>query len=144
MSSTSIPRGFDLDRNAREHSLKDSELCRRILGVDLSIRVAAVVEGDHVTGFASTARTNDVFGKNSELREKMGRWSRILTEIGRKIEPSFGGLESITFTLGSFKLVTMPISETRSLGLSLDKFADEKAILPRIAARLDMNGPRNR
>jgi hypothetical protein len=144
MSSRNNPRGSDLEQDAHERGSRDSMLCQRILGVDLSIRIAAVIEGDHVTGFASTARANDVLGKSDDLREKLGRWSRVLIDIGRRMEPAFGGLESITFTLGGFKHVTIPISETRCLGLSLDKFADEKMILPQIAARLDLNGPRDR
>jgi len=114
------------------------------LGIDLAIRAAAIIEGSTVTGFAVTARTGNVLGLNSDLREKIGFWTQMVTEIGRQAEQAFGELESITYKLGRVNLVTIPLSKTRSLGFSLDKSANENSVLPRILTRLDLKNPHNR
>jgi len=138
MSSKSLSRETDFDHAPQSARSKDAELCQRILGIDMSIRAAAIIDGTTVTGFAMTQRTGNLLGVNPDIREKMGYWVRMVTEIARQTEPLFGGLESITFKHGRLKLITIPLSKTRSLGFSVDKSADENSVLPRIQNRLDL------
>ncbi len=137
MSTRTGSRGSDLNNPAHEGSSRDSDLCQRILGIDLAIRAAAIIDGAHITGFASTARTNNVL-EDREFRDKIGIWTQMVTEIGRQTEQYFGDLENISFRMGRLTLVTTPLSKTRSLGLSIDKSVAETQLIARILTRLDL------
>jgi hypothetical protein len=113
----------------------DNTLCREILESDPAIRVAAFIDGAEVTGFAETARVKISLGKDNDLRKKIGVWARLATEMSRQVDQTFGNTESITFTHKAVKMVTVPLSTTRSLGLSLDRSANEDNVIEKIMAK---------
>jgi hypothetical protein len=118
-----------------DKSRDDNELCREILESDPAIRVAAFIEGAEVTGFAETARIKISLSKDNELRRKIGVWARLATEMSRQVDQTFGDTESVTFTHKAVKMVTVPLSANRSLGLSLDRSADADRVIERIMAK---------
>lgn len=120
---------------------EDSELCRHVVEIDPAIRVAAIVNGSDVSGFASSLKSGNILSEDAKFREKIGYWVRIVTEIARQTEPVFGELGSITFSHEKLNLVTLPISKSKSLGLSLDKSADVNHVLAKIRTRVTLSGP---
>lgn len=119
---------------------EDSDLCRHVVEVDPAIRVAAIVSGSDVSGFASSLKTGNILSEDAKFREKIGYWVRIVTEIARQTEPVFGELSSITFSHEKLKLVTLPISKSKSLGLSIDRSADVNHLLAKIRTRVSLPG----
>jgi hypothetical protein len=99
----------------------DNEVCKQILESDAAIRVAAFIEGAEVTRYAETARTKNVLSQSSDLRKQVGFWVRIVTEMARQTDKSFGSTEYVCVTHKGLKMVTIPISASRSLGLSIDR-----------------------
>lgn len=116
----------------------DNSVCRRILELDPAIRVGAFIEGAEVTGFAETARTNNVLSQSSDLRKQVGFWVSIVTEMARQTDKMFGNTEWICFTHRGLKMVSVPLSARRSLGLSLDRSADPDKIILKIMAKFDL------
>jgi hypothetical protein len=107
--------------------------------VDPAIRVAAVVDGVEISGFASSLKTGNLLSENSGLKDRIGFLGRVVTEIGRQSEPLFGSLESISFALDRVKLVTIPLSATRSIGLSIEKSTNPDLLVSKIKSRLGLN-----
>jgi hypothetical protein len=116
----------------------DDNLCRQILESEPAIRVAAFIEGAEVTGYAETARTKNVMSQNSDLRKKIGFWVRMVTEMSRQTDPMFGSTESVTVTHKGLRMVTVPLTEYRSLGLSIDRSADADHIIQKITAKFQL------
>ena len=114
----------------------DSELCKRILELDPAVRVALFVEGDEITAFAESDRANPVLTREQALKTKIGYWVRIVTEIAMQTDKLFGATEYVSVVHKGLKMVTLPLSSTRSLGLSLDRSADADFIVAKIAAVL--------
>jgi hypothetical protein len=144
LSTKRASHGFDSDHNSYQKGHDDSQLCNQILQADPLMRAAAILEGSEITGFASTPATRNQLVTGLELRDKMGFWQRMVIEIGRQMESHFGGLEAISYRFGALTLVALPISKTRSLGLSMEKTANTESVLDRIQTRIDRNGPQNR
>jgi hypothetical protein len=122
------------------NSSDDEKVCRQILESDPSIRVAAFIEGAEVTSYAEAARTKNAFSQSSDLRKQVGFWSSIVTQMARQTDQIFGSTEYVCFTHKGLKMVSVPLSARRSLGLSLDRSADPDKIIPKIMARFDF-GP---
>jgi hypothetical protein len=120
----------------------DDDLCKQILESEPAIRVAAFIEGAEVTGYAETARTKNVMSQSSDLRRKVGFWVRMVTEMSRQSDQMFGTTESVTVTHKGLKMVTVPLSEYRSLGLSIDRSADADHIVQKIITKFQL-GPTN-
>lgn len=114
----------------------DSEVCKRILELDPAVRVALFVEGDEVTAFAQSERANPVLTREEAFKTKIGYWVRIVTEIGMQTDKLFGATEYVSVVHKGLKMVTVPLSSSRSLGLSLDRSADADFIISKIAALL--------
>ena len=131
----SQPQNFSIDRDR-----DDNGLCKQILESDPAIRVAAFIEGAEVTGYAETARTKNVLSQSGDLRKKIGFWVSIITEMARQTDNLFGSTESICVTHKGLKMVTVPLSARRSLGLSLDRSADSEKIILKITAKFSL-GP---
>jgi hypothetical protein len=128
-------------RNSEQNKLsvgktqKDDEVCRQILESDPAIRVAAFIEGTEVSGYAEATRTKNILSQNTDLREKIGLWSKFITEMSRQTDQLFGKTESICLTHKALKLVTVPLSPSRSLGLSLDRSSDQDHLLLKLMAK---------
>ncbi len=134
----------EIDETSPQKSLEDAVLCNQILDADRAIRAAAIVEGDQVSGFALAANTPNLLGRDDDFREKIGFWVRLVTEIARKTENHFGNLDSIDFTFETLKLVTFPLSSTRSVGISLDRSANPVSVIGKVRSQLDpSNGRRD-
>jgi hypothetical protein len=144
LSAKRASHGFDSDHNSYQKGHDDTQLCNQILQADPLMRAAAILEGTQITGFASTPATRNQSVANPELRDKMGFWQRTVIEIGRQMESYFGGVETISYRFGKLTLVALPISKTRSIGLSMEKTANTESVLDRIQTRIDRNGPQNR
>lgn len=142
MPVKSSNQNSDVENKVAEVWSEDADLCRHVVEIDPTIRVAAVVKGPEVSGFATSLKSGNLL-EDSKFREKIGYWVRIVTEIGRQTEPVFGELASITFSHQRVKLVTLPISQTKSLGLSLDKSADVNHVLAKIRTRVGLAGSAN-
>lgn len=121
-----------------EKNRDDNKICRQILVPDPAIRVAAFIEGAEFTGYAETARTKNVLSQNSDLRKQVGFWGSIVTEMARQTDQMFGSTEWICFTHKGLKMVTVPLSARRSLGLSLDRSADPDKIILKIMSKFDL------
>jgi hypothetical protein len=141
MSAKRASPGFDSDHSLYLKGHNDTQLCYQILQSDPLIRVAAILEGSEITGFASTPITHNQSDANSDLRDKMGFWTQMVTEIGRQTESYFGSLEAISYRFGKLKLVTLPISKHRSIGLSMDRNANTESVLARIRSKINLDGP---
>jgi len=134
LPSQNVDRNYEHIGGSVEKN-SDDDLCRQILDSEPAIRVAAFIEGAEVTGYAETARTKNVMSQSTDLRRKVGFWVRIVTEMSRQTDQMFGITESVTVTHKGLKMVTVPLSEHRSLGLSIDRSADTDHILQKIMAK---------
>jgi hypothetical protein len=121
-----------------EKNRDNNKVLKQILESDPAIRVAAFIEGAEVTGYAETARTKNVLSQNNDLRKKVGFWVSIVTEMARQTDKLFGSTECVCVTRKALKMVTVPISARRSLGLSLDRSADADNIILKILAKFDL------
>ena len=106
--------------------------------MDQAIRVAAFIEGSEVTGYAETLRTRNVLSQSGDLRKKVGFWVSVVTEMAKQTDQMFGSTECVCVTHKGLKMVTVPVSAGRSLGLSLDRSADPDKIILKIMAKLDL------
>ena len=136
MPSQHVARGFKLE-TLSENNSADNRICKQILESDQEIRVAAFIEGAEVTSYAEAARTNKAFSQSSDLRKQVGFWSSIVTQMARQTDQMFGSTEYVCFTHKGLKMVSVPLSARRSLGLSLDRSADPDKIIPKIMAKFD-------
>ena len=140
MPSQNVPRDFKPETLSIGNDSADYRICKQILESDQAIRVAAFIEGAEVTSYAETARTNKAFSQSSDLRKQVGFWSSIVTQMARQTDQMFGSTEYVCFTHKGLKMVSVPLSARRSLGLSLDRSADPDKIVPKIMAKFDF-GP---
>ena len=140
MTSPNVGRNAGPQSFSIERELDDNRICKQILESDPAIRVAAFIEGAEVTGYAETARTKNVLSQSGDLRKKIGFWVSIITEMARQTDNLFGSTESICVTHKGLKMVTVPLSARRSLGLSLDRSADSEKIILKITAKFSL-GP---
>lgn len=115
----------------------DNSVCKQILESDPAIRVAAFIEGAEVTSYAEAARTKSAFSQSSDLRKQVGFWSSIVTQMARQTDQMFGNTEYVCFTHKGLKMVSVPLSARKSLGLSLDSSADTDKIVLKIMAKFD-------
>ena len=138
MPSQNIGRNSEIENFSTQGDSKDNTICKQILESDSAIRVAAFIEGAEVTGYAETARTKNVLSQSDDLRKRIGFWVSIVTEIARQTDKLFGNTESICVTHKGLRMVTVPISARRSLGLSIDRSADPDKIILKIVARFDL------
>ncbi len=79
-----------------------------------------------------------MLSQSSDLRKKVGFWASIVTEMDRQTDNLFGSTEYICITHKGLKMVTIPISSRRSLGLSLDRSADPDNIILKILRKFDL------
>ena len=135
MPSQNVGRNFESENLSTEKNRDDNTVCKQILESDPSIRVAAFIEGAEVTGYAETARTKNVLSQSIDLRKRIGFWSSIVTEMARQTDELFGRTESVLITHKGLKMVTIPLSARRSLGLSLDRLADTEKIILKIMTK---------
>ena len=140
MPSQNVARDFKPEAISIENNSADNRICKQILESDQAIRVAAFIEGAEVTSYAEAARTNKAFSQSSDLRKQVGFWSSIVTQMARQTDQMFGTTEYVCFTHKGLKMVSVPLSARRSLGLSLDRSADPDKIVPKIIAKFDF-GP---
>jgi len=138
LPSQNVGRNLEPENFSIEKNRVDNTICKRILESDPAIRVAAFIEGAEVTGYAETARTKNVLSQNSDLRKRVGFWVNIVTEMARQTDQMFGSTEWICFTHQGLKMVTVPVSARRSLGLSLDRSADPDKIILKIMTKFDL------
>jgi hypothetical protein len=121
-----------------EKNRDNDRVLKLILESDPSIRVAAFIEGAEVTGYAEAARIKNVLSQNSDLRKKVGFWVSIVTEMARQTDKLFGSTEYVCVTHKGLKMVTVPVSARRSLGLSLDRSADTDNVVLKIMTKFDV------
>ncbi len=140
MPSQNVGRNFQPETFSTEKNRDDNTICKQILESDPAIRVAAFIEGAEVTSYAEAARTKNAFSQSSDLRKQVGFWSSIVTQMARQTDQIFGSTEYVCFTHKGLKMVSVPLSARRSLGLSLDRSADPDKIIPKIMAKFDF-GP---
>ncbi len=140
MPSQNVGRNFQPETFSTEKNRDDNTICKQILESDPAIRVAAFIEGAEVTSYAEAARTKNAFSQSSDLRKQVGFWSGIVTQMARQTDQIFGSTEYVCFTHKGLKMVSVPLSARRSLGLSLDRSADPDKIIPKIMAKFDF-GP---
>ncbi|TMI74876.1 hypothetical protein E6H11_02100 [Candidatus Bathyarchaeota archaeon] len=112
---------------------------KQILESDQAIRVATFIEGAEVTGYAEAARTKNIFSQSGDLQKKIGFWVSVVTEMARQMDQLFGPAESVCVTHKGLRMVTVPISGRRSLGLSLDRSADPDKMILKIMTKFDLN-----
>ena len=140
MPSQNVGRNFQPETFSTEKNRDDNTICKQILESDPAIRVAAFIEGAEVTSYAEAARTKNAFSQSSDLRKQVGFWSSIVTQMARQTDQIFGSTEYVCFAHNGLKMVSVPLSARRSLGLSLDRSADPDKIIPKIMAKFDF-GP---
>jgi len=140
LPSQNVGRNFQPETFSTEKNRDDNTICKQILESDPAIRVAAFIEGAEVTSYAEAARTKNAFSQSSDLRKQVGFWSSIVTQMARQTDQIFGSTEYVCFTHKGLKMVSVPLSARRSLGLSLDRSADPDKIIPKIMAKIDF-GP---
>jgi len=140
LPSQNVGRNFQPETFSTEKNRDDNTICKQILESDPAIRVAAFIEGAEVTSYAEAARTKNAFSQSSDLRKQVGFWSSIVTQMARQTDRIFGSTEYVCFTHKGLKMVSVPLSARRSLGLSLDRSADPDKIIPKIMAKFDF-GP---
>ena len=138
MPSQNVARNFESENLPTEQNRNDNTVCKQILESDPAIRVAAFIDGAEVTGYAETARTKNVLSQSIDLRKRIGFWSSIVTEMARQTDELFGRTESVLITHKGLKMVTIPLSARRSLGLSLDRSADTEKIILKIMTKFDL------
>lgn len=136
MPSSVSTKGHGIEHTPETKSVQDSDLCRQVIEIDPTIRAAAIVEGTSISGYAMSPQAIHILDGNSDFREKLGFWTRIVTEMGRQSEPLLGDLESIGFVFSKLKLVTFPISESRSIGFSISRSADTNFLITKIKSKL--------
>lgn len=144
MPNSAVTKAHGAEHFSESKSIQDSDLCRQVIELDPTIRAAAIVEGTSISGYAMSPQAIHILDGNSDFREKLGFWTRIVTEMGRQSEPLLGNLESIGFVFSKLKLVTFPISETRSIGVSISRSADTNYLITRINSTLGLNAKVNR
>jgi len=127
------PQNFSIDRDR-----DDNRICKQILESDPAIRVAAFIEGAEVTGYAEAARTKNIFSQSDDLQKKIGFWVSVVTEMARQMDQLFGTTESVCVTHKGLRMVTVPLSGRRSLGLSLDRSADPDKTILKIMTKFDL------
>jgi len=127
------PQNFSIDRDR-----DDNRICKQILESDPAIRVAAFIEGAEVTGYAEAARTKNIFSQSDDLQKKIGFWVIVVTEMARQMDQLFGTTESVCVTHKGLRMVTVPLSGRRSLGLSLDRSADPDKTILKIMTKFDL------
>ena len=135
MSSQNSGRSSEIENFSNRGESDDNTICKQILESDTAVRVAAFIEGAEVTGYAETARTKNVLSQSGDLRKKIGFWVSIITEMARQTDNLFGSTESICVTHKGLRMVTVPLSARRSLGLSLDRSADPDKIIQKITTK---------
>ena len=138
MPSQNVGRNFQPETFSAEKNRDDNTICKQILESDPAIRVAAFIEGAEVTSYAEAARTKNAFSQSSDLRKQVGFWSSIVTQMARQTDQMFGSTEYVCFTHKGLKMVSVPLSARRSLGLSLDRSADPDKIIPKIMAKFNL------
>jgi hypothetical protein len=138
LPSQNIGRNSEIENFSTQGDPDDNRICKQILESDPAIRVAAFIEGAEITSFAETARTKNAFGQSSDLRKQVGFWVSIVTQMARQTDQMFGSTEYVCFTHKGLKMVSVPLSARRSLGLSLDRSADPDKIIPKIMAKFDL------
>ena len=138
MPTQNVDRNSESENFSAEKNRDDNRICRQILELDPAIRVAAFIEGAEVTGYAETARTKNVLSQSSDLRKQVGFWVSIVTEMARQTDKMFGNTEWICFTHKGLKMLSVPLSTRRSLGLSLDRSADPDKVIPKIMTKFDL------
>ena len=129
----SQPQNFSIDRDR-----DDNGLCKQILESDPAIRVAAFIEGAEVTGYSEAATTKNNFSQSGDLQKKIGFWVSVVTEMARQMDQLFGTTESVCVTHKGLRMVTVPVSGRRSLGLSLDRSADADKTILKIMTKFDL------
>jgi hypothetical protein len=129
---------FESENLSTERDRDDNLTCRQILESDPAIRVAAFIVGAEVTGFAETVRTKNIFSRSGDLRKQVGYWASMVTEMSRQSDQLFGNTEYVCFAHKGLKMVAVPLSLRRSLGLSLDRSADIDRIILKIMAKFDL------
>jgi hypothetical protein len=137
LPSQNVGRNSEIENFSSQGDPEDNRICKQILESDPAIRVAAFIEGAQVTGYAETLRTRNVLSQSGDLRKKVGFWVSVVTEMARQTDQMFGSTEYVCVTHKGLKMVTVPISSRRSLGLSLDRSADPDKIIPKIMAKFD-------
>ena len=138
MPSQNVGRNFESENLSTEKNRDDNTVCKQILESDPTIRVAAFIEGAEVTGYAETPRTKNVLSRSIDLRKKIGFWVSIITEMARQTDELFGSTEYVLITHKGLKMVTIPLSGRRSLGLSLDRAADTEKLILKIMTKFDL------
>jgi hypothetical protein len=138
LPSQNIGRNTEIENFSTQGDHDDNKICKQILESDPAIRVAAFIEGAEVTGYAETARTKNVLSQSGDLRKKVGFWVSVVIEMARQTDQLFGGTEYVCVAHKGLKMVTVPVSARRSLGLSLDRSADPDKIIPKIIAKFDL------
>ncbi len=138
MPSQNVGRNFESENLSTEKNRDDNTVCKQILESDAAIRVAAFIQGAEVTGYAETVRTKNVLSQSIDLRKRIGFWSSIVTEMARQTDELFGSTEYVLITHKGLKMVTIPLSARRSLGLSLDRSADTEKIILKIMTKFDL------
>lgn len=138
MPYQNVGRKSDHDNVSMGKAADDNDVCRKILESDAAIRVAAFIEDAEVTGYAKAARTKNVLSQSSDLRKQVGGWVRVVTEIARQTDKMFGSTECICITHKGLKMATVPLSQGRSLGLSLDRSADVDYLILKIMTKFDL------
>jgi hypothetical protein len=138
LPSQNVGRNSEIENFSSQGDPEDNRICKQILESDPAIRVAAFIEGAQVTGYAETLRTRNVLSQSGDLRKKVGFWVSVVTEMARQTDQMFGSTEYVCVTHKGLKMVTVPISSRRSLGLSLDRSADPDKIIPKIMAKFDL------
>ena len=83
-------------------------------------------------------RSKNVLSQSGDLRKKIGFWVSIITDIARQTDNLFGNTESICVTHKGLRMVTVPLSARKSLGLSLDRAADPDKIILKIMTRFSL------
>jgi hypothetical protein len=121
-----------------EKTRDDNEVCKQILELDAAIRVAAFIENAEITGYAESAKTKNILSQSIDLQKKIGFWVRIVTEMARQTDKLFGSTEGICVTHKGLKMVTVPLSPSRSLGLSLERSADTDYLILKITTKFDL------
>ena len=138
MPSQNVGRNFESENLSTEKNRDDNTVCKQILESDPTIRVAAFIEGAEVTGYTETPRTKNVLSRSIDLRKKIGFWVSIITEMARQTDELFGSTEYVLITHKGLKMVTIPLSARRSLGLSLDRAADTEKLILKIMTKFDL------
>lgn len=139
LPSQSIGRDSEIENFSTQGDPDDNRTCKQILESDPAVRVAAFIEGAEVTGYAETARTKNVLSQSVDLRKRIGFWVSVIIEMARQTDNLFGNTESICVTHKGLRMVTVPISARRSLGLSLDRTADPDKIILKIMTKFGLS-----